>query len=207
MLLYMKALGRLVLKFAISVTMLLASVALSAAAQDAPDRNFLNQNLLNRNLLNRNLLNKDSMLMADNVCETPAAPTVTIASASVPALPPITAALLPAAPIPVMPMPPVEFMPAAAEGFVILKKQPPVHKFFDVRNSLGLTAMASSLIADAVSTQKGLAYPGFHEMNPIARPFVQSRAGAAAYSAGSFALLSGIAYTAHKTGHHKLEQI
>ena len=80
MLLYMKALGRLVLKFAISVTMLLASVALSAAAQDAPDRNFLNQNLLNRNLLN-----KDSMLMADNVRETPAAPTVTIASASVPA--------------------------------------------------------------------------------------------------------------------------
>src|ERR1700761_5189774 len=178
MLLYMKALGRLVLKFAISVTMLLASVALSAAAQDAPDRNFLNQNVLNRNLLN-----KDSMLMADNVRETPAAPTVTIASASVPALPPLTAALLPAAPIPVMPMPPVEFMPTATEGFVVLKKQPPVHKFFDVRNSLGLTAMASSLIADAVSTQKGLAYPGFHEMNPIARPFVQSRAGAAAYSA------------------------
>ena len=48
-----------------------------------------------------------------------------------------------------------------------------------------------SLSADALSTQKGLAYPGFHEMNPIARPFVQTRAGGAVYSAGSFALLGG----------------
>lgn len=142
-------------------------------------------------------------LMAGNVRETPLAPANTIASppSSVPAIPSLAATLLPAAPIP-----PIDFTPAT-EGFVILKKQPPVHKFFDVRNSLGLSAMASSLIADAVSTQKGLSYPGFHEMNPIARPFVQTRAGAAAYSAGSFALLSSIVYTAHKTGHHKLEHV
>ena len=44
-------------------------------------------------------------------------------------------------------------------------------------------------------------------MNPIARPFVQSRAGAAVYSAGSFALLAGTMYAAHKTRHHKLERI
>jgi hypothetical protein len=67
--------------------------------------------------------------------------------------------------------------------------------------------MAASLSADALSTQKGLAYPGFHEMNPIARPFVQTRSGAAAYSAGSFALLAGSMYVAHKTRHHKLERI
>ena len=67
--------------------------------------------------------------------------------------------------------------------------------------------MAGSLITDALSTQKGLAYPNFHEMNPLARPFVQTRSGAAAYSAGSFALLAGVAYALHKTNHHKLEKI
>ena len=94
-----------------------------------------------------------------------------------------------------------------ASAFVVLKTPPKPHRFFDVQNSLGLTAMAGSLIADALSTQKGLAYPNFHEMNPLARPFVQTRLGAAAYSAGSFALLAGAAYAMHKTHHHKLEHI
>jgi len=44
-------------------------------------------------------------------------------------------------------------------------------------------------------------------MNPIARPFVQSRMGAAAYNAGSFGLVAGLMYWAHKTQHHKLERI
>jgi hypothetical protein len=72
---------------------------------------------------------------------------------------------------------------------------------------LGFTALATSLTADALSTQKGLAYPGFTEMNPIARPFVQSRLGEAAYTAGGFGLLTGLMYVAHKTNHHKLERI
>lgn len=67
--------------------------------------------------------------------------------------------------------------------------------------------MAATLSADALSTQKGLAYPGFREMNPIARPFVQTRVGGAVYSAASFALLAGTMYVAHKTRHHKLERI
>ena len=67
--------------------------------------------------------------------------------------------------------------------------------------------MAASLSADALSTQKGLAYPGFHEMNPIARPFVQTRMGAAVYNAGSFGLITGMMYWAHKKEHHKLERI
>lgn len=92
-------------------------------------------------------------------------------------------------------------------GFIVLKTPPKPHRFFDVQNSLGLTAMAGSLIADALSTQKGLAFPNFHEMNPLARPFVQTRSGAAAYSAGSFALLAGAAYAMHKTHHHKLEHV
>lgn len=44
-------------------------------------------------------------------------------------------------------------------------------------------------------------------MNPIARPFVQTRSGAAIYSAGSFGLLATGMYVAHKTNHHKLERI
>ena len=72
---------------------------------------------------------------------------------------------------------------------------------------LGFATLGASLTADALSTQKGLAYPGFVEMNPIARPFVQSRAGAAVYNAGSFGLMAGLMYWAHKKEHHKLERI
>ena len=72
---------------------------------------------------------------------------------------------------------------------------------------MGLASLAVTLSADALSTQKGLAYPAFHEMNPIARPFVQTRPGAAVYSGATFALLAGTMYVAHKTQHHKLERI
>jgi len=88
-----------------------------------------------------------------------------------------------------------------------LKPRPTEHRFFDATNSLALTSLAAGLTLDAVSTQKGLSRPGFYEMNPLARPFVSSRAGAAAYSAGSFALLAGGMYLAHRRGHHKLERI
>jgi hypothetical protein len=81
------------------------------------------------------------------------------------------------------------------------------HRFIDRTNSLAFAALAGSLTADALSTQKGLAYPRFHEMNPLARPFVQSRTGAAFYTAGSFALLGSGMYLAHKTNHHKLEKV
>jgi hypothetical protein len=90
---------------------------------------------------------------------------------------------------------------------IVKLKAPSTHRFFDVHNSLGLAFVGASLTADALSTQKGLAYPGFREMNPIARPFVQSRLGAAAYNAGSFGLFTGLMYVAHKTQHHKLEHI
>lgn len=72
---------------------------------------------------------------------------------------------------------------------------------------MAFAALAAGLTGDALSTQKGLGLPGFHEMNPIARPFVQSRTGAAFYSAASFALLGGGMYLAHKTNHHKLERV
>jgi hypothetical protein len=97
--------------------------------------------------------------------------------------------------------------PAPPAAMIKLKPRPAEHRFFDATNSLALASLAAGLTLDAVSTQKGLSYPGFYEMNPLARPFVSSRAGAAAYSAGSFALLAGGMYMAHRKGHHKLERI
>ena len=98
-------------------------------------------------------------------------------------------------------------LPAAPSALIKLKQHPESHRFFDLKNSFGLSAAAVSLTADALSTQKGLAYPGFYEMNPLARPFVQTRTGAAVYSAGSLGLVAGSMYLAHRTHHHKLERM
>ena len=57
------------------------------------------------------------------------------------------------------------------------------HQFFDFRNGLALGTFGAALAGDALATQRILAYPGFRETNPIARPFVGSRAGTAAYTA------------------------
>jgi hypothetical protein len=102
---------------------------------------------------------------------------------------------------------PIHALFAPPTAVIKLQQQPHSHSFFDARNRLGFATLGASLTADALSTQKGLAYPGFHEMNPIARPFVQTRVGAAAYNAGSFGLMAGIMYWAHKKDHHKLERI
>jgi hypothetical protein len=102
---------------------------------------------------------------------------------------------------------PIHALLAPPAAFIKLKTPPRAHSFFDARNMLGFATLGASLTADALSTQKGLAYPGFVEMNPIARPFVQSRTGAAVYNAGSFGLMAGLMYWSHKTEHHKLERI
>jgi hypothetical protein len=82
-----------------------------------------------------------------------------------------------------------------------------VHRFFDMQNVTALAALGVALTGDALSTQKGLGLPGFHEMNPLARPFVQNRPGAAFYNAASFALIGGGMFLVHKTHHHRLERI
>ena len=102
---------------------------------------------------------------------------------------------------------PIHALLVPPTAVIKLKQQPRSHSFFDARNRLGFATLGASLTADALSTQKGLAYPGFSEMNPIARPFVQTRVGAAAYNAGSFGLMAGLMYWAHKKEHHKLERI
>ncbi len=113
-----------------------------------------------------------------------------------------TAPALPSAPIPA---------PAAqpAPAMLLIKPQriENAHRFFDMQNATALAALAAGLTGDALSTQKGLGLPGFHEMNPLARPFVQNRSGAALYNAASFALIGGSMYLAHKTNHHRLERV
>jgi hypothetical protein len=144
----------------------------------------------------------------------PSAPATTAATPESPAsLPAVAAnnapATLPAAPAPATAAPASlnTALPSPPSAIITLKKPEQSHRFFDARNSFGLAALAAGLTADSLSTQKGLAYPGFHEMNPIARPFVQTRLGGAVYSGGSFALLAGSMYVAHRTRHHKLERI
>jgi hypothetical protein len=83
----------------------------------------------------------------------------------------------------------------------------PVHRFLDFKNSLAISSFAATLAGDSISTQKGLDQSRYKEINPIARLFVQSRTGAILYSTGSFGLVTGGMYLAHKTGHHKLERI
>jgi hypothetical protein len=124
----------------------------------------------------------------------------------------VASELKPAAPSSVAPAiteppPTTAFVAPPPAAFIKLKTPPRTHSFFDARNTLGFATLGASLTADALSTQKGLAYPGFVEMNPIARPFVRTRMGAAVYNAGSFGLMAGLMYWAHKTDHHKLERI
>jgi hypothetical protein len=83
-----------------------------------------------------------------------------------------------------MPVPPASLLPIAPSAIISVKTQPQTHRFFDTTNYLALSSVAVGLTADALSTQKGLSLPGFYEMNPVARPFVKTRAGAAVYSAG-----------------------
>ena len=115
-------------------------------------------------------------------------------------------------PVSLMPAVPVSaispaILPAAPSALIKLKQRTETHRFFDMRNTFALSAAAVSLTADALSTQKGLAHPGFYEMNPLARPFVQTRTGAAIYSAGSLGMVAGSMYLAHRTHHHKLERM
>jgi hypothetical protein len=81
------------------------------------------------------------------------------------------------------------------------------HRFFDVKNVVAITAVGISLAGDGWSTQRALALPGTHEVNPVARPFVSTRGGEIAYSGASLALVVGGLYLAHRTHHHGWERV
>lgn len=97
--------------------------------------------------------------------------------------------------------------PVPRAPFPLLEPGRPVQKFFDLKNSLAIATFGAALAADSYSTQRALAYPNLREGNPVAQPFVSSRAGEIAYSAAGFALFGGGLYLAHRTGHHRVERI
>jgi hypothetical protein len=80
-------------------------------------------------------------------------------------------------------------------------------KFWNLENKVNFSIFSAELVADAITTQRGL-NQGMREANPLARPFVtHGAAGQAAASALSLAAGVGAAYLLHRTHHHKAERI
>jgi hypothetical protein len=83
----------------------------------------------------------------------------------------------------------------------------PSHKFFDRQNTVAFATLGGLIAIDAVATQRltnsGVAY----EANPLWRPMVrQGWQGEMVASALGYSAALGVAYTFHKTGHHKMER-
>ena len=94
---------------------------------------------------------------------------------------------------------------AAASG--PLPDAPSHRPFWTGENKVGFSILGSLVAADAITTQRGL-NEGFHEMNPLMRPFVtRGAAGEAAGSALGFGVALGTVYLFHQTHHYKAERI
>jgi len=83
----------------------------------------------------------------------------------------------------------------------------PSHKFFDRQNTTTFATLGGLIAVDAVATQR-LTNSGIaQEANPLWRPLVrQGWQGEMAASALGYGAALGVAYTFHKTGHHKMER-
>ncbi|MFL6314721.1 MAG: hypothetical protein ACJ71W_21660 [Terriglobales bacterium] len=92
-----------------------------------------------------------------------------------------------------------------------LPEAPKPHRFMDRANRGLITASAATIVGDALSGDHVQAYINFPgqspEMNPVARPFMNSRVGVGFYFAASFATEVGLMYWLHRHGHHRLERI
>ena len=94
---------------------------------------------------------------------------------------------------------------AAAAG--PLPDAPSQRPFWSAGNKAGFGILGSLVVADAITTQRGL-NQGFREVNPVMRPFVtRGAAGEAAGSALGFGTGMGVAYLLHRTHHYKAERI
>lgn len=83
----------------------------------------------------------------------------------------------------------------------------PPHKFFDRQNTLALASLGALVAADAVLTQHLTNSGVAQEANPLWRPMVRRGwSGEMAASALGYGAALGVAYTFHKTGHHKMER-
>ena len=93
------------------------------------------------------------------------------------------------------------------------------HNFFDKTNIILWSADETLLTYDIIQTHRYLSLYGnalvagtntsinFHEANPLVKPFVHSTAGLVAWGVGSSTLITGAAYIAHRTRHHKIERL
>ncbi len=83
----------------------------------------------------------------------------------------------------------------------------PSHKFFDRQNKIAFASLGALVAADAVVTQRLTNSGVAQESNPLWRPLVkQGWPGEMAASALGYSAALGVAYTFHKTGHHKMER-
>jgi hypothetical protein len=107
----------------------------------------------------------------------------------------------------------IDFLPllSSPSNAFITPAKPVIRKphatFFDKKNNFLIGTSAVTIALDGLSTQRFLADPNCHEMNPIARPFVHSRVGSGAYFGVSFAVELALMRIAHKRNHHLLERI
>ncbi len=83
----------------------------------------------------------------------------------------------------------------------------PSHKFLDRQNKIAFASLGALVAVDAVMTQRLTNSGVAHEANPLWRPLVkQGWPGEMAASALGYSAALGMAYTFHKTGHHKMER-
>jgi hypothetical protein len=83
----------------------------------------------------------------------------------------------------------------------------PSHKFFDRQNALAFATLGGLIAVDAVATQRLTNSGVAHEANPLWRPMVkQGWQGEMAASALGYSAALSLAYTFHRTGHHKIER-
>jgi F420-0:gamma-glutamyl ligase-like protein len=60
--------------------------------------------------------------------------------------------------------------------------------------------------SDAFFTRRNATRPYFHELNPVARPFVSSEIGTVGYFAGGAAVQISIPFLLRKHGHRRLAE-
>ena len=81
------------------------------------------------------------------------------------------------------------------------------HRFFDRQNTAAFAGLGTLVAADAVLTQRLINSGTAHEANPLWRPMVKNGwPGEMAASTLGYSAALGVAYTFHKTGHHKMER-
>ncbi|MGA7295743.1 MAG: DUF5658 family protein [Terriglobales bacterium] len=92
-------------------------------------------------------------------------------------------------------------------NFALPDAQKPQPSFWSFENKLNTGILAGLVATDAITTQRGL-NEGFHEVNPVMRPFVtHGAAGEAAGSALGFGTAIGVVYLLHHSHHYKAERI